>query len=64
MQQVQCISRKLYSECNGHLIKEKALQMQRNRATWFVSRNYKSDRQAHSRLLVFMPFHRWYMISY
>jgi len=42
-----------------YLIKlQEALQMQRDRTTRFVSRNNKSDLQAHSRSLVFVPFDR------
>jgi len=40
-----------------------ALQMQRDSATHFVTCKNKSDFQAHSRSLVFMPFDRPCMIS-
>jgi len=44
--------------------RQEALQMQRDYATMhFVNCNYKSDHQAQSRSLVFVPLDRWYMIS-
>jgi len=43
---------------------QKALQMQRDPVMHFVNHNNKSDLQAHSRSLVFVPFDQPYTISY
>ena len=43
---------------------QEALQMQRDSATRFVTRNNESALQAHSRSLLFVPFDRSYIISY
>jgi len=44
--------------------REEALQMQRDRATRFVTRNSKSDLQTHSKSLAIVPLNRPYVISY
>jgi len=48
----------------NNYLKQEALQMQRDHATSFVTRNNKSNLQTHSRSLVFVPFDRPYIISY